>query len=67
MTDVQPPICLETQPTPPAVECCKCAAYRDILAAQSVQMAAMKKELAQALNFFEAAHCCIKNADKIRP
>lgn len=47
--------------------CCKCEAYRDILAAQSVQMAAIKKELAQALTFFEAAHTCIKNTEKIKP
>ncbi len=57
----------EMTPAPPVIECCKCEAYREILAQQSVSMAAMKKDLQQALTFFEAAHSCIARAEKIKP
>ena len=51
----------------PAGECCKCKAYQEILAAQSVRMAQMKKELQTALQHFGYAHANIQAAEKIAP
>lgn len=47
--------------------CCKCAAYREILAAQAQEIARMKNHLRSALDHFKYAQNDVERADGVRP
>ncbi len=65
MTTDPPPCTPEN--TEPVKACCKCQAYQEINAALNMQVALMKKELANALTHFEAARRYVAAAEKIMP